>query len=73
MLVMWSTCRQSVCQYISYRDTIIQWNKPDTPEDTTFYTICHQKQSEMRRLITAANVWFGSTYADALAAITQDP
>jgi hypothetical protein len=45
----------------------------DTPEDTTFYTLCHAKQDEMRRLITAANVWSGSTYGDALATITQDP
>jgi hypothetical protein len=73
MLVMWSTYRQSVYQCISDRDTINQWSKPDTPEGTTFYTLCHAKQDEMRRLITAANLWFGSTYGDALAAITQDP
>jgi hypothetical protein len=74
MLVMWSTYRLSVCHYFSYRDTIVQWKKPDTPpENTTFFDICHKKQSEMRRLITAANIPAGSTYGDALAAITQDP
>jgi hypothetical protein len=57
MLVMWSAYRLSVCQYFSYRDTIVQWNKPDSPpENTTFFDICHKKQYEMRRLITAANI-----------------
>jgi hypothetical protein len=51
----------------------MQWNKPDTPENPALFTICHQKQSKMPCLITAANVPAGSTYADALTAITQEP
>jgi hypothetical protein len=51
----------------------MQWKTPDTLENKPFYDLCHQKQSEMRRLITAANIPAGSTYGDALAAITQNP
>jgi hypothetical protein len=54
---------------------VANWTEPDDPKRNiqNFYKLVHAKQSEMRRLITAANVPAGSAYEDALIKITQDP
>ena len=57
-----------------HREDVTGWKVPDNPpEHQEFYHMCNNKQTEMRRLISAANIPAGRGYEEALEDLTKDP